>query len=69
MDFSEASNSISHHLTSIFPENGQIFFGVGQVGWSGGLGGLSWSGGSVDWSGWVGWSDWVGWVTCVGLTA
>ena len=31
MDFSKASNSISHHLTSIFPENCQICW-VGRVG-------------------------------------
>ena len=31
MDFSKTSNSISHHLTSIFPENCQICW-VGRVG-------------------------------------
>ena len=35
MDFSRASNSISHHLTSIFPENYQIFRFFGWVGWVG----------------------------------
>ena len=39
MDFSKASNSISHHLTSIFPENCQICW-VGRVGGLVGLGGL-----------------------------
>ena len=33
MDFSKASNSISRHLTSIFPENCQIFRFFGWVGW------------------------------------
>ena len=40
MDFSKASNSISHQLTLIFPENCQIFLGgsgglVGLGGWVG----------------------------------
>ena len=38
MDFSKASNSISHHLTSILPENCQIFGWVGLVGLIGRLG-------------------------------
>ena len=38
MDFSKASNSISHQLTLIFPENCQIF--LGGLGWLVGLGGL-----------------------------
>ena len=32
MDFSKSSNSISHHLTSIFPENCQILGGLGGSG-------------------------------------
>ena len=40
MDFSKASNSISHQLTLIFPENCQIFLGgSGGFGWLVGLGG------------------------------
>ena len=40
MDFSKASNSISHQLTLIFPENCQIFLGgSGGLGWLVGLGG------------------------------
>ena len=60
LDFSKASNSISQHLTSIFPENCQIFkfFGwvglvsqVGQVGWLGRLGYLRGSRGlSAGWA-------------------
>ena len=42
MDFSKASNSISHHLTSIFPENCQICWVGGLVG----LGGLGYLRGS-----------------------
>ena len=37
MDFSKASNSISRHLTSIFPENRQICW-VGWLGWLGWVG-------------------------------
>ena len=42
MDFFKSSNSISHHLTSIFPENCQIFWvgsvgHLGYVGWVDGL--------------------------------
>ena len=60
MDLSKASNSISHHLSSIFPENCQIF---GWVGWVGLVGQLGWVGR-------VGQSDGSsGWVTCVGLAA
>ena len=40
MDFSKASNSISHQLTLIFPESCQIFLGgSGGLGWLVGLGG------------------------------
>ena len=45
MDFSKASNSISHHLTPIFPENCQICW-VGRVGGLVGLSGLGYLRGS-----------------------
>ena len=75
MDFSKASYSIFHHLTSIFPENFQI--SLGWVGWVGQMGWVVWVGwagpvgrvdlsGWVGWSGWMGWSGWVGWVGWVG---
>ena len=44
MDFSKASNSISHHLSSIFPENCQIFGWVGWVGLVGQVGRVEWVG-------------------------
>ena len=59
MDLSKASNSISHHLSSIFPENCQIFGWVGLVGQVG----------LVGWVKWVGLVGRVGRVTCVGLVA
>ena len=46
LDLSKVSDSISHHLTSLFPENCQIFGWVGRSGgsgWVSGLGGLCWS--------------------------
>ena len=44
MDLSKASNSISHHLTLIFPENCQIFGWVGWVGLVGQVGRVEWVG-------------------------
>ena len=59
MDFSKASNSISHHLTSIFPENCQIFSFcwvglVGLVGRVRRVGQSSVLGGTGGWVGCVG---------------
>ena len=48
MDLSKASNSISHHLTSIFPENCQIFW-VGWVGGVGQVGHVGWVDGLPAW--------------------
>ena len=61
MDFSKASNSIFHHLTSIFPENCQIssFCWVGLVGLVGRVRRVGQSGGS-------GWLSGLGQVGRVG---